>query len=35
VAGYRYREIQAIRGVTYTDVNRHIREGRRELRRAA
>jgi DNA-directed RNA polymerase specialized sigma24 family protein len=38
VAGYSYREIQALRGVTYTNVNRHVSEGRaaaRRLREAA
>jgi RNA polymerase sigma factor (sigma-70 family) len=38
VAGYSYREIQALRGVTYTNVNRHVNEGRaavRKLRDAA
>jgi RNA polymerase sigma factor (sigma-70 family) len=38
VAGYSYREIQALRRVTYTNVNRHITEGRaaaRKLRDAA
>jgi RNA polymerase sigma factor (sigma-70 family) len=32
-AGYSYREIQAIRGVTYTNVNRHVTEGRAAARR--
>jgi RNA polymerase sigma factor (sigma-70 family) len=35
VAGYSYREIQELLGVSYTWVNRHITEGRRMLRRAA
>jgi DNA-directed RNA polymerase specialized sigma24 family protein len=35
VAGFSYREIQAIRGVTFTNVNRHVTERRREVRRAA
>jgi RNA polymerase sigma factor (sigma-70 family) len=38
VAGYSYREIAERLGVTYTNVNRHVTEGRgelRELRRAA
>jgi DNA-directed RNA polymerase specialized sigma24 family protein len=38
VAGYSYREIQALRRVTYTNVNRHMTEGRaaaRKLRDAA
>ena len=38
VAGFSYREIQAIRGVTYTNGNRHVSEGRaavRQLREAA
>ena len=37
-AGYSYKEIAAKLGVTYTNVNRHVTEGRgelRELRRAA
>ena len=33
VSGYSYREIQAIRGVTYTNVNRHVSEGRAAARR--
>jgi RNA polymerase sigma factor (sigma-70 family) len=33
-AGYSYREIQQFLGVTYTWVNRHITEGRQQLRRA-
>jgi RNA polymerase sigma factor (sigma-70 family) len=33
VAGYSYREIMAILGVTYTNVNRHVTEGRTELRK--
>jgi RNA polymerase sigma factor (sigma-70 family) len=33
VAGYSYREIMAILGVTYTNVNRHVTEGRAELRK--
>jgi RNA polymerase sigma factor (sigma-70 family) len=35
VAGYSYREIQQLLGVTYTWVNRHITEGRAQLRRQA
>jgi RNA polymerase sigma factor (sigma-70 family) len=35
VAGHSYKEIQAIRGVTYTNVNRHIAEGRAALRAIA
>jgi DNA-directed RNA polymerase specialized sigma24 family protein len=38
MAGFSYREIQALRGVTYTNVNRHVSEGRamaRKLRDAA
>jgi DNA-directed RNA polymerase specialized sigma24 family protein len=33
-AGYSYREIQDLLGVTYTWVNRHVTEGPRALRRA-
>jgi RNA polymerase sigma factor (sigma-70 family) len=33
-AGYSYREIQQLLGVTYTWVNRHVTEGRQALRRA-
>jgi RNA polymerase sigma factor (sigma-70 family) len=33
VAGYSYREIQELLGVTFTWVNRHITEGRGELRK--
>ena len=33
VAGYSYREIQAVRGVSYTNVNRHVSEGRAAARR--
>jgi RNA polymerase sigma factor (sigma-70 family) len=33
-AGYSYREIQALLGVTYSWVNRHVTEGRQALRRA-
>ena len=33
VAGYSYREIQTLRGVTYTNVNRHVTEGRAAARR--
>ena len=32
VAGYRYREIVAICGVTYTNVNKHLVKGRARLR---
>jgi DNA-directed RNA polymerase specialized sigma24 family protein len=35
LAGFSYREIMELLGVTYTNVNRHLSEGRRELRRAA
>ena len=35
VAGYSYREIQQLLGVSYTWVNRHITEGRAELRERA
>jgi RNA polymerase sigma factor (sigma-70 family) len=35
VAGYSYREIQEILGVTYTWINRHLTEGRAALRRQA
>jgi RNA polymerase sigma factor (sigma-70 family) len=35
VAGYSYREIQELLGVSYTWVNRHITEGRRKLRHDA
>lgn len=31
-AGYSYREIAQRLGVTYTNVNRHVTEGRAELR---
>jgi RNA polymerase sigma factor (sigma-70 family) len=34
-AGYSYQEIAQTLGVTYTNVNRHITEGRAELRKAA
>jgi RNA polymerase sigma factor (sigma-70 family) len=34
-AGYSYKEITEKLGVTYTNVNRHITEGRAELRKAA
>jgi RNA polymerase sigma factor (sigma-70 family) len=34
-AGYSYREIQELLGVTHTWVDRHITEGRQALRRAA
>jgi DNA-directed RNA polymerase specialized sigma24 family protein len=34
-AGYSYKEIAEKLGVTYTNVNRHITEGRAELRKAA
>jgi RNA polymerase sigma factor (sigma-70 family) len=33
-AGYRYHEIAALTGTTYTAVNRYLREGRARLRRA-
>jgi DNA-directed RNA polymerase specialized sigma24 family protein len=33
VAGYSYREIQELLGVTFTWINRHITEGRAELRK--
>jgi DNA-directed RNA polymerase specialized sigma24 family protein len=33
-AGYSYRDIEQLLGVTYTWVNRHITEGRQALRRA-
>jgi DNA-directed RNA polymerase specialized sigma24 family protein len=33
VAGFSYREIQALRGATYTNVNRHVSEGRAAARR--
>jgi RNA polymerase sigma factor (sigma-70 family) len=35
LAGFSYREIMELLGVTYTNVNRHLTEGRAELRRAA
>jgi RNA polymerase sigma factor (sigma-70 family) len=35
LAGFSYREIMELLGVTYTNVNRHLSEGRAELRRAA
>ena len=35
VAGYSYREIQGLLGVSYTWVNRHITEGRAKLRQRA
>jgi RNA polymerase sigma factor (sigma-70 family) len=35
VAGYRYKEIQELLGVTYTWVNRHITESRAKLRERA
>jgi RNA polymerase sigma factor (sigma-70 family) len=35
LAGYSYREITKILGVTYTNVNRHLTEARAELREAA
>jgi RNA polymerase sigma factor (sigma-70 family) len=35
VAGYSYREIQEMLGVTYTWINRHLTEGRAALRRQA
>jgi RNA polymerase sigma factor (sigma-70 family) len=35
LAGYSYREITQILGVTYTNVNRHLTEARAELREAA
>jgi DNA-directed RNA polymerase specialized sigma24 family protein len=31
IAGYSYREIAEKLGVTYTNVNRHLTEGRAEL----
>ena len=35
LAGFSYREIMELLGVTYTNVNRHLTEARAELRRAA
>ena len=35
VAGYSYREIQELLGVSYTWINRHITEGRAKLRERA
>jgi DNA-directed RNA polymerase specialized sigma24 family protein len=35
LVGFSYREIMALLGVTYTNVNRHPSEGRARLRRAA
>jgi RNA polymerase sigma factor (sigma-70 family) len=35
LAGFSYREIMELLGVTYTNVNRQLSEGRAELRRAA
>jgi DNA-directed RNA polymerase specialized sigma24 family protein len=35
LAGYSYREITQILGVTYTNVNRHLTEARAELRETA
>jgi DNA-directed RNA polymerase specialized sigma24 family protein len=35
LAGFSYREITELLGVTYTNVNRHLSEGRAERRRAA
>jgi RNA polymerase sigma factor (sigma-70 family) len=35
LAGFSYREITQILGVTYTNVNRHLTEARAELREAA
>jgi hypothetical protein len=35
LAGFSYREIMELLGVTYTNVNRLLSEGRAELRRAA
>jgi RNA polymerase sigma factor (sigma-70 family) len=35
VAGYSYREIQDLLGVTFTWINRHLTEGRAELRKRA
>jgi RNA polymerase sigma factor (sigma-70 family) len=35
LAGFSYREIMELLGVTCTNVNRHLSEGRAELRRAA
>jgi RNA polymerase sigma factor (sigma-70 family) len=35
VAGYSYKEIQELLGVSYTWVNRHITEGRAKLRQSA
>ena len=35
VAGYSYREIQELLGVTFTWINRHLTEGRAELRKRA
>jgi DNA-directed RNA polymerase specialized sigma24 family protein len=35
LAGFSYGEIMALLGVTYTNVNRHLSEGRAELREAA
>ena len=34
-AGWRYKEIAAALGITYTNVNRHLTEGRALLRQAA
>jgi DNA-directed RNA polymerase specialized sigma24 family protein len=35
LAGFSYREIMELLGVIYTNVNRHLSEGRTDLRRAA
>jgi RNA polymerase sigma factor (sigma-70 family) len=35
LAGFSYREIMELLGVTYTNVNRHLTEARAELRKAA
>ena len=35
VAGYSYKEIQELLGVSYTWINRHITEGRAKLRERA
>jgi DNA-directed RNA polymerase specialized sigma24 family protein len=35
LAGYRYKEIARVLGVTYTNMNRPVTEGRAELRELA